>query len=345
MNSFEEKAPKVYLKKSMVIELISITLSTFSKDEECRSLVEKVYGKLFVEEIANKYRDLGKLIKSLKDGGYGIFEFLYLNREFDDVEKYIEGLKSESKESFFYNFWGLEISEEKIDRYLKNDRSLEDFFYGYKYLCDNLDAFKYIVNNTEQFLDMLLKCTLEFYTDEFKKLMDDLYENYKSEFIKLENELKVYEPIEISQNIMGRNFRRKDPYEEYIFIPSYFLIGKYVRYMSDIQILVYKMIDNTEVKVDKMFQVLKVISDSTRFEILKLLMKEPMYGKQISEIIKLTTPTISHHLEQLRSVGIISEERIKNVKYFSANGNEIKKFLGWLSRNLDISKLPHADNE
>ncbi|MFL0249484.1 ArsR/SmtB family transcription factor [Clostridium neuense] len=345
MNSFEKKAPKVYLKKSMVIELISITLSIFSKDEECRGLVKKVYGKSFVDEVVNKHKNLGVLIKSLKDGGYGIFEFLYLNREFDDVEKYIESVKSTTKERFFYNFWGLEINEEKIKKALRSDRSLEEFFYGYKYLCDDLECFKFIVNSWQEFLDMILKCSLEFYTDEFHKLMDNLYESYKSEFIKLENELKSHEPIEISQNIMGRNFRRKDPYEEYIFIPSYFLIGKYVRYMSDIQVLAYKMIESTEVKVDKMFQVLKVISDSTRFEILKLLMKEPMYGKQISEIINLTTPTISHHLEQLRSVGIISEERIKNVKYFSANGNEIKKFLGWLSHNLDISKLPHAENK
>lgn len=345
MNSFQEKAPRVCLKKSMVVELISITLSTFSKDEECKSLVQKLYGKSFVDGVANKYSDLGTLIRSLKDGGYGIFEFLYLNREFDDVEKYIESVKSTTKEQFFYNFWGLEISEEKIAKVLKNDRNLEEFFYGYKYLCDDLNCFKYIVNNRQEFLDMILKCTLEFHTDQFDKLMDNLYKNYKSEFVKLENELKFKEPIEISQNIMGRNFRRKDPYDEYIFIPSYFLIGKYVRYMSDIQILVYKMIDNTEIKVDKMFQVLKAISDSTRFEILKLLMKEPMYGKQISEIVNLTTPTISHHLEQLRSVGIIGEERIKNVKYFSANGNEIKKFLIWISKNLDISQIPHDDNK
>ncbi|MCD2345499.1 MULTISPECIES: ArsR/SmtB family transcription factor [Clostridium] len=345
MNNFEEKAPKVYLKKSMVIELISITLSIFNKDEECKGLVQKVYGKTFVDEVTSKYKNLEVLIKSLKDGGYGIFEFLYLNREFDDVEKYIESVKNTTKESFFYNFWGLEINEEKIKKVLKNDRNLEEFFYGYKYLCDDLDCFKFIVNNRQEFLDMILKCTLEFYTDEFNKLMDNLYDSYKNEFIKLENELKSNEPIEISQNIMGRNFRRKDPYEEYIFIPSYFLIGRYVRYMSDIQVLAYKMIESAEVKVDKMFQVLKVISDSTRFEILKLLMKEPMYGKQISEIVNLTTPTISHHLELLRSVGIISEERIKNIKYFSANGNEIKKFLSWIGENLDISQLPHAENK
>jgi len=47
-----------------------------------------------------------------------------------------------------------------------------------------------------------------------------------------------------------------------------------------------------------------------------------MFGKELSSKIGIGTSTVSHHLEQLRSIGLLHEEREKNVKYFSINISE-----------------------
>jgi DNA-binding transcriptional ArsR family regulator len=60
-------------------------------------------------------------------------------------------------------------------------------------------------------------------------------------------------------------------------------------------------------------------------EILRAITSEPTYGKLLAEKLNLTTATISHHIEVLKSVQLIKEKRIKNIKYFEANSEEIKK--------------------
>lgn len=341
MDSSEKVFPRVYIRRSKVVELTSIVLSIFSSTEKFKLLVQKNYGNNFVNNIIKKYEKIGNILTKINYGGFGLLEFLLLNREFDEIKTYMDKIKQMNEIDFFCCFWGNDIDRETVIEILKSDKKLEKFCKEHNYWYGDLKSIQCIMKNREEFLEEFLSCALEFDNSVFDNLMEDTYKAYKEELFQLENKLKINDPLEISQNIMGKKFRRRGPYSEFIFIPTFFLAGKSVRFMSDIQLLLYKMETNDNAETEKMFEVLRVISDGTRFAILKLLTKEPMYGKQIAEHIKLTTPTISHHLDQLKSVGIINEERVKNIKYFSANGNEIEKFLKWMTQNLDISKMPH----
>ena len=62
---------------------------------------------------------------------------------------------------------------------------------------------------------------------------------------------------------------------------------------------------------------LRLLSDPSKFKIIKTLLKKPMYGKELAEMLNLTPATISHHMSDLSSGGLIHfiQEKSKRIYY------------------------------
>ena len=80
---------------------------------------------------------------------------------------------------------------------------------------------------------------------------------------------------------------------------------------------------------------LKVLADRNRLRILRLLSGQREYGAKIAEYLGITTATVSHHLELLKKTGLVQEEKVGNIKYFTCDKekvdqllNGVRKFLG-----------------
>jgi len=69
-------------------------------------------------------------------------------------------------------------------------------------------------------------------------------------------------------------------------------------------------------QLDRLVSFYKTIGDPTRLRILKLLSKGPLHGQVIAGKLGLTPPTITHHLNKLREIGIVYERREGNLVYF-----------------------------
>jgi len=137
-------------------------------------------------------------------------------------------------------------------------------------------------------------------------------------------------PQEMVQKLIEKKWDVKD-LEEYVFVPSYFISPHHIMiYNRKTMIVVYDMRSN-KTSIDEKGQViaarLKIMSDKTRLEILRLLISDSSYGKVMSATLNLSTATISHHLEQLKAANLVTENKVKNIKYFSANIEEIDKLL------------------
>lgn len=72
---------------------------------------------------------------------------------------------------------------------------------------------------------------------------------------------------------------------------------------------------------------LKAIGDKSRLEILRTLKGGKFNGLEISERLKLTPATISHHLTVLTSEGLITASRAGNSVHYNINQNAIQRFL------------------
>lgn len=82
---------------------------------------------------------------------------------------------------------------------------------------------------------------------------------------------------------------------------------------------------------------LKTISETTRFKILKLLKKRPMYAQEIAKEVGLTSATLVHHLEVLlneKLIEIVKNNNDKKRIFYQVNKNTIAHFLKVLEENL-----------
>lgn len=69
-------------------------------------------------------------------------------------------------------------------------------------------------------------------------------------------------------------------------------------------------------RVDRLATLFRLLADPTRLRILGLLADRPHSGRELSEQLGLTPPTVSHHLRRLTELGIVSAAaRAQSVQY------------------------------
>jgi biotin operon repressor len=71
--------------------------------------------------------------------------------------------------------------------------------------------------------------------------------------------------------------------------------------------------------VSDLAHLLKVIADETRLRILGALADRPYTGKELTEALNLTAPTISHHMRKLTDAGIVSAMSDAQRQWYSLN--------------------------
>lgn len=332
MRNFTNRS-NCYFTHSLVADLIFILMRIFDKENTSLNLSD-IYTEDYIKAIKDKHRFLGEIVSSLPSGGYEILEFLLLNRSFNNIEEYKNFMLNIEDEEFFYNFYGQFIDKEAIKLALQEDKKLNDLYSKYSYMSTSYLALKSLFSNRSLFLEQIISCLEGLYTEEFIKEYENIATKSHKEFKNLESSLEALEPLELSQSIMGKTFKNRGPYESFIFVPSYFISKKAVRFFAKDQILMYSP-DYKEFTKNDVTKILKIISDETRFEIIELLSKSnPMNGKDLANSLKLSTPTISHHIEQLKEAGFINEERVKNSKFYSINSNSVDKFMNYISSRL-----------
>jgi len=69
----------------------------------------------------------------------------------------------------------------------------------------------------------------------------------------------------------------------------------------------------------KLCRALKLLGDSSKFEIIRLVAEGPKYGLQLAQALEISTATISHHMSQLQELNLVKIERDANRIYYTAN--------------------------
>lgn len=322
-----------YFTPSMTADLIFVLINIFNVTTKADKF-SWIYQPDYIDRVKNNYRFLGEVLASLPNSGGELLEFLLLNRSFNDIKEFNNFVASLEDEEFFYHLYEQQVDIELIRNALQGDESLNRLYSKFGEISTSYLALRGLFSNKALFLRELSQCMdvlcNQNFIEEYENIMSGVYEELPS----LEKALVSSTPLDLSQVIMGKTFKNKGPYENFIFVPSYFMDKKAIRYYQKDQILFYDPSFKDFNKND-MIKMMKIISDSTRFEIIELLCKnETMMGKDLASELKLTTATISHHIEQLREVGFINEERVKNSKYYSINNNSVNRFVDFLTSKL-----------
>ncbi|HUV85354.1 MAG TPA: winged helix-turn-helix domain-containing protein, partial [Methanosarcinales archaeon] len=271
-----------------------------------------------------------KILSGMRLQGMELFEFIVKERAFDDIALLMQKISSYDDENFIYTLLGEVLDCSTIQQVMVDDQKLNKLMQDKPNLTNcNMQEFGLLFYNTKRFKEDIVKLIGEMNNSIFLNKLDSLKEDYSKHIEKTKIRVKDKKPMDVSQEIIEKQFKRKFDFREYYFIPSYFIAPHKIRvFCSDAQMVVFALEQKgspiNEVG-DRISLVFKIISDRTRLEILRAIISKPTYGKLLAEKLNLTTATISHHVEVLKSVNLIKEKRIKNIKYFEANSEEIKK--------------------
>lgn len=295
--------------------------------------IRQVYDEDFVLRLKGKYPLLFELYGSLsKEFSTSFLEFLleYKIKDFR-LEDFFSYLKTLSPTKFLAVFLDQQeqvicnamISEERQVAYYQKNKDRFLHFYGIEVLFQK----------TEWFIALVEKYVLEFRTEKAQQ-----YLNQHTEVIQ-EWEKRVLEgtkkegSLSYSESIMGKSFFNRGPYENFYFMASLFIPMMACRWFGKDQILIFDGIRWDKPDDHKLSDALKMMSDRTRYRILVLLKEHKrLNGVELSEKMKLSTSTVSYHMSQLKSCGLVHEESAGSTKYYSVNELSIKNYLHILEK-------------
>ncbi len=80
--------------------------------------------------------------------------------------------------------------------------------------------------------------------------------------------------------------------------------------------------------------VLKLLSDKTRFEIMRYIKTRPAYGSEIAEYMGITTATVSHHMGLLLEANLISLEQKDGKIYYHINKETLNQYINTCEKKL-----------
>lgn len=203
-------------------------------------------------------------------------------------------------------------------------------------------AFRTFLRQSGQILRALFAMARSLDTPAFAAALDRAAPQVRAELDAAQKALAVMEPLEYSQQRMGKTFGNRGPYEAFYFLPSLFLPFRACRFFRPdphgrVQLLVLSLrpaASGTKETVRK----LKAMADENRFRILDLLAEGPaLRGLDIAKALHLAPSTVSHHMEQLRQAGLLNEETMKEGKYYSVSRTGMQALLEELNQTFGKS--------
>ncbi len=82
--------------------------------------------------------------------------------------------------------------------------------------------------------------------------------------------------------------------------------------------------------------ILSLLADSTRLRILKILKQGEQNVSKIVETLKLSQPTVSHHLKKLEEAGLVLKRQYKRWVFYQVNKSLLKRFIKIFGLELDL---------
>lgn len=310
-------------------------------------LCEEVYGQEQITVWKKQYLFLFETSRAVqKIYPWGIWDFIIdIPLQGMNLERYKEYLLKMDQVDFLWRHLDLDYVEgankEDLRAAITNDKLLDQVFDWVTDKCESFLSFKAFVRESRRYIEDFFTMAKELQNPLLEAVLDKhegAVASMKKEIISGIDEAG---PFDYSQKIMGKTFRNCGPYEEFIFVPTYMMPGKACRFFHikeehKKQLLFISLREQNRNR-EEVLKALKVMGDGTRYQILILLAQEgSMRGMDIAKRVSVATSTVSHHMEQLKECGLITEEQVKNSKYYGLNRNSVAGLINDLQKDLRI---------
>jgi len=321
---------------SPVVEVLSLMAALMG---EKKNEFAEVDGKNVMADLSDEAKEfIATWPKTLCFGFSPLLNFLLPCPYFHDAQDFVNAVDRLSDVAYVYDFFSEYIPLPEVEALLDSPASLTT--YEETILWDTEEkrevVIEFLMNLREyrrRFSSLLLEIDSSHFFRQALKEKKAIAEKSKQEVQSIS-----MEPLALAQYVMGKSFRRTSQYKMYYFIPSlYSSPGRIRLFNHDVCIVIYGCAVPLSDVMDASKELesrLKVLADGNRLRILRLLSGQREYGAKIAEYLGITTATVSHHLELLKKVGLVKEEKVGNIKYFTCDKdrvdslmNEIKNFI------------------
>lgn len=329
---YQELKKESYYIYSSEIELMMAAIHILDGGK-VHNISLQIYTKAKLDALKKKYAFLTEIFHAV-ECPYGMLELLtdYTLKDFN-IDAYSNYLLSMDTAGFLSRYFNI-FNEELVRGALEKDEEFEKLYRTYSKSQGSYLGYKMFFRESKRIICDFFAFTKELDTEDFHKEIVRVDHMLAEEEKMAKKELEHLEPLEYSQKLMGKTFHNRGPYQEFYFSPSLFIMHRMVRFFGKNQVLIYSVREPQE-NQEKLLKQLKAIGDETRFKILTLLnAKEPLRGLDIAKELSMAPSTISHHMEQLKSCGLLNEEQDRSSKYYSISRNNGKELLETLERLL-----------
>ena len=293
----------------------------------------EVYSKEFVEEKRERYPLLFEFFENMqKEYSIEWLEFLLLfdMQEFS-LDAYFAYMKDLPKEEFLSTL--LQMPRSVIERAFETEQGQLELYQSNKEVFRSYFVIQTLFQKSDWLIDSFKELVLELRTEEAEKYLEIYARDILAWKKKMKEELQQKDGLEYSESLMGKSFHNRGPFEEFYFMPSIFMPLRCSRWFEKKQILIFDAIRMGQQDNQMIAEALKMLSDKTRFQILKLLKeRKSMNGIEIAEQMKLAPSTVSHHMNHLKKSGLVHEEPSGNTRYYSINVHCMKNCIETLEK-------------
>lgn len=234
-----------------------------------------------------------------------------------------------------------EANKETLEKAMTDDAALDEAYGWIADHCESFLAFSAFVRQSRRFISEFFSLTRDMQTPELEAALEKQASKVERMYQSVCQGAKADDLLLFSQEMMGKTFRNRGPYSDFFFLPSYLIPLKACRFFdmdgdNKRQILFLTLRQISRDREDKV-KALKAIADPTRYQILTILAQEgPMRGMDIAKKVSVATSTISHHMEQMKDCGLVTEEPVKNSKYYGLSKQSAKALLDEIARDFEI---------
>lgn len=223
---------------------------------------------------------------------------------------------------------------------MTDDAALDEVYSWMAEYCTSFLAFSAFVRQSKRFLTEFFALASEMRTPALFDALEKQADKIERLRQRVQNGASD-DLLELSQDLMGKTFRNRGPYSEFVFLPSYLIPMHACRYFDTEgdpkRQYLFLSLQTSQRDREDTVKALKAIADPTRYQILTILAQEgPMRGLDIAKRVSIATSTVSHHMEQMKECGLITEEPVKNSKYYGLSKQSAKALLDGIAKDLEI---------
>ena len=232
-------------------------------------------------------------------------------------------------------------SIDTLRRAMADDEALDEVYSWMAEYCTSFLAFSAFVRQSRRFLTEFFALAEEMRTPALADALEKQTDKIERLCRRVENGA-AGDLLELSQELMGKTFRNRGPYSEFVFLPSYLIPMRACRFFDTngetMRQYLFLSLRTSRRDREETVKALRAIADPTRYQILTILAQEgPMRGLDIAKRVSIATSTVSHHMEQMKECGLVTEEPVKNSKYYGLSKQSAKALLDEIAKDLAIS--------